>query len=159
MIVCWYHLVKRCQQDLSRACRGREHRREVESAVLKSLWHGRVDAALEELIGYLEVRRPWGPRRTAGPARGEEHRHLPHPRGWCRTVIAGRAIRIDPSLPHSARARIFLPEMPHIRYPWLPGGSGRSGTKIGTTPIGTEDKTAVVDANQEIAWISETSER
>lgn len=23
MIVCWWHLVKRCQQDLSRACRGR----------------------------------------------------------------------------------------------------------------------------------------
>src|SRR4051812_23960676 len=30
MIVCWWHLVKRIQQDLSRACRGREHRREIE---------------------------------------------------------------------------------------------------------------------------------
>lgn len=73
MIVCWWHVVKRCQQDLSRACRGREHRREVESAVLHELWHGRVDAAieqlrwrssemrnvgvLEDLIGYLEARR------------------------------------------------------------------------------------------------------
>jgi hypothetical protein len=73
-IVCWWHLVKRCQQDLSRACRGREHRRAVESAVLEELWHGRVEAAikvlrsrisemrnvavLEDLIGYLEVRRP-----------------------------------------------------------------------------------------------------
>jgi hypothetical protein len=77
MIVCWWHLVKRCQQDLSRACRGREHRREVESAVLGALWHGRVDEALgvlrahagemknlealEELIGYLEARRPYLP--------------------------------------------------------------------------------------------------
>jgi hypothetical protein len=34
MIVCWWHLVKRIQQDLSRACRGREHCRAVESAVL-----------------------------------------------------------------------------------------------------------------------------
>ena len=74
MIVCWWHLVKRCQQDLSRACCGREHRREVESAVLQALWHGRVDeasrvlrsragemrnvAVLEDLIGYLEVRQP-----------------------------------------------------------------------------------------------------
>ena len=86
MIVCWWHLVKRCQQDLSRACRGREHRREVESAVLQALWHGRVDEALgvlrarsgemkdvavsEELIGYLEARRPYLPdyaaRRRAG---------------------------------------------------------------------------------------------
>jgi hypothetical protein len=77
MIVCWWHLVKRCQQDLSRACRGREHRREVESAVLKDLWHGRVDEAiqvlrsqvavmrnvkvLEDLIGYLELRRAYLP--------------------------------------------------------------------------------------------------
>jgi hypothetical protein len=77
MIVCWWHLVKRCQQDLSRACCGREHRREIESAVLRALWHGRVDEALEvlrsrsdemrdvevleDLIGYLEARRPYLP--------------------------------------------------------------------------------------------------
>jgi hypothetical protein len=77
MIICWYHVVKRCQQDLSRACRGRERRREVESAVLGTLWRGGVDEALEalrghreemknveaieELIGYLEARRPYLP--------------------------------------------------------------------------------------------------
>jgi hypothetical protein len=77
MLVCWWHLVKRVQQDLSRACRGREHRRGIESAVLTALWHGRVDEALgvlrghagemknvealEELIGYLEARRPYLP--------------------------------------------------------------------------------------------------
>lgn len=77
MIVCWWHVVKRVQQDLSRACRGRDHRRAVESAVLHALWHGRVEEALEvlrsrsgemrdvevlaELIGYLEARRPYLP--------------------------------------------------------------------------------------------------
>jgi hypothetical protein len=77
MIVCWWHVVKRVQQDLSRACRGREHRRAVESAVLQALWHGRVEEALEvlrsrseemrdvevlqDLIGYLEARRPYLP--------------------------------------------------------------------------------------------------
>ena len=77
MIVCWWHLVKRCQQDLSRACCGREHRRAVEAAVLHALWHGRVEEALEllrsrsdemrnvevlqDLIGYLEARRPYLP--------------------------------------------------------------------------------------------------
>jgi hypothetical protein len=86
MIVCWWHLVKRIGQDLSRACRGREHRRGIESAVLHALWHGRVDealgvlrahagemkdvAALGELIGYLEARRAYLPdyaaRRRAG---------------------------------------------------------------------------------------------
>jgi hypothetical protein len=77
MIVCWWHLVKRVQQDLSRACYGREHRRAVESAVLGALWHGRVEEALEllrsrsdemrnvevlhDLISYLEARRPYLP--------------------------------------------------------------------------------------------------
>jgi hypothetical protein len=81
MIVCWWHLVKRVQQDLSRACCGREHRRGIESAVLTALWHGRVDEALgvlrahagemknlealEELIGYLEARRPYLPNYAA----------------------------------------------------------------------------------------------
>jgi hypothetical protein len=76
-IVCWWHVVKRCQRDLSRACCGREHRRVVESAVLGALWHGRVDEALEvlrsrsgemrngevleDLIGDLEARRPYLP--------------------------------------------------------------------------------------------------
>src|SRR5262249_15378213 len=77
MIVCWYHVKKRCEQCLSRACRGRGHRREVEMPVLEALWHGRVEEAitalrshaeemknweaLEELIGYLEARRPYLP--------------------------------------------------------------------------------------------------
>jgi hypothetical protein len=77
MIVCWYHLKKRCEQCLSRACRGRDHRRQVEAPVLDALWHGRVGEAiaalrtragemknpeaLEELIGYLEARRPYLP--------------------------------------------------------------------------------------------------
>jgi hypothetical protein len=77
MIVCWWHVVKRVQQDLSRACCGREHRRVVESAVLQALWHGRIEEALQvlrshagemrnvevlqDLIGYLEARRPYLP--------------------------------------------------------------------------------------------------
>lgn len=77
MIVCWWHVVKRVQQDLSRACCGREHRRVVESAALHALWHGRVEEAVEvlrsrseemrnvevlhDLIGYLDARRPYLP--------------------------------------------------------------------------------------------------
>jgi hypothetical protein len=77
LIVCWWHLVKRVQQDLSRACRGREHRRSVEAVVLQALWQGQVENALEalksrsdemrnrevleHLIDYLEARRPYLP--------------------------------------------------------------------------------------------------
>ena len=77
MIVCWYHLFKRCYQDLSRACGGRDHRQRVQSAVLGALWHGRVAEALgilracagemknvealEDLISYLERRQPYLP--------------------------------------------------------------------------------------------------
>lgn len=75
MLLCWYHLVKRSQQLLSLACRGRQHRREVEGPLLNHLWHGRLDDALgllreargqmkkaeslDELVGYLEARRPY----------------------------------------------------------------------------------------------------
>jgi hypothetical protein len=77
MLLCWYHLVKRTQQLLSLACRGRQHRREVEEAVLHQLWHGEVDEAvkrlreareqmkkpeaLDELVGYLEAPKPYLP--------------------------------------------------------------------------------------------------
>jgi Uncharacterised protein family (UPF0236) len=75
MLLCWYHLVKRTQQLLSLACRGRQHRGAVEAPVLHHLWHGQVDealkllweareqmkkpAAVDELVGYLEARRPY----------------------------------------------------------------------------------------------------
>jgi len=75
MLLCWYHLVKRTGQLLSLACRGRQHRREVETPVLAHLWHGRLEEALQllrqareqmkkpealdELTGYLEARRPY----------------------------------------------------------------------------------------------------
>ena len=75
MLVCWYHVVKRCGQLLSLACRGRQHRREVEGPLLQHLWHGRVQEAVEllqqsreqmkkpealdELVGYLRARKPY----------------------------------------------------------------------------------------------------
>lgn len=77
MILCWFHLQKRCQQLLSMACRGRGHREQVEAVILDYLWHGRVtDAievlqsrrramkntkALDDLTAYLEQRRPYIP--------------------------------------------------------------------------------------------------
>ena len=75
MLLCWYHLVKHTEQLLSLACRGRQHRREVEEPALRHLWHGRVDEAvallresrgqmkkpeaLDELVGYLQARKPY----------------------------------------------------------------------------------------------------
>ena len=86
MVLCWYHLAKRCEQLLSLACRGRDHRDRVRERVLGYLWEGRAGAAiralrqwrrqmknaraLDELIGYLAARRPYlpdyGTRRGAG---------------------------------------------------------------------------------------------
>jgi hypothetical protein len=75
MLLCWYHLVKHTEQLLSLACRGRQHRRAVQEPVLQHLWHGRVEEAvallrqsreqmkkpetLDELVGYLEARKPY----------------------------------------------------------------------------------------------------
>ena len=86
MILCWYHLKKRCGELLSLACAGRLHRRELQAALMPLLWEGQVDEAialllshrhemksperLDELVGYLDQRRTYLPnyrqRQSAG---------------------------------------------------------------------------------------------
>jgi len=86
MIVCWWHLRKRCYEQMSSAGGPKDRRRAFEKELLGRLWQGKVDAAIEllkgalewvnnaaavrELIGYLEKRRGYIPdyqqRRRAG---------------------------------------------------------------------------------------------
>ena len=77
MIVCWWHLRKRCYEQLSAAGGPKDRRRGLEKELLGQLWEGKVDAAVdllrgalewvrnpaavEELIGYLEKRRGFIP--------------------------------------------------------------------------------------------------
>jgi Uncharacterised protein family (UPF0236) len=77
MILCWWHLRKRCYEQMSSAGGPKERRRALEKELLGQLWEGRVDAAIgllkgaspwvrdpaavEELIGYLERRRAYIP--------------------------------------------------------------------------------------------------
>jgi len=77
MIVCWWHLQKRCYEDLSAAGGPKDRRRSLQEAVSDRLWAGEVDAAiallreavewvrnpkaLSDLIGYLEKRRAYIP--------------------------------------------------------------------------------------------------
>jgi Uncharacterised protein family (UPF0236) len=77
MIICWWHLRKRCYESLSTAGGDKERRRGLEKELLGLLWEGKVDAAvellrgasawvrtpsgLEDLIGYLEKRRGYIP--------------------------------------------------------------------------------------------------
>ena len=85
MVLCWYHLAKRCFQDLGMAC-GRRRAEEIGQEVLGHLWESRVEEALEVLAGhraemrnrpaldqiveYIRNRRPYLPnysaRREAG---------------------------------------------------------------------------------------------
>src|SRR3954467_4633929 len=75
MIVCWWHLRKRCYESMSSAGGPQDPRRAFEKDLLGQLWEGKVDAAVdllrgalkwvrtpkgvEELIGYLEKRRAY----------------------------------------------------------------------------------------------------
>jgi hypothetical protein len=84
MIVCWWHLRKRCSECLSLAGGPKDRRRALEKALLDRLWEAQVDEAmallreaaewvrnpkaLEDLIGYLEKRRAYI------PDYGERHR-------------------------------------------------------------------------------------
>lgn len=77
MIVCWWHLRKRCYQGLSAAGGPKERRYALGQELVGLLWEGELDAALgalrgaldwvrtpkalEELIDYLERRRAYLP--------------------------------------------------------------------------------------------------
>jgi Uncharacterised protein family (UPF0236) len=77
MIVCWYHLRKRCYEQLSAAGGPKDRRRALERDLLGQLWEGKVDAAVGllratsewvrnpravvDLIAYLEKRRGYIP--------------------------------------------------------------------------------------------------
>ncbi len=77
MILCWWHLRKRCYESLSTAGGDKEQRRKFAKELLGLLWEGKVDAALEslrgglpwvrtrsgieDLVGYLEKRRAYIP--------------------------------------------------------------------------------------------------
>jgi Uncharacterised protein family (UPF0236) len=77
MILCWWHLRKRCYEQISSAGGPKDRRRALEKELLGELWEGKVDAAIEllkgalewvnnpkaveELIAYLEKRRAYIP--------------------------------------------------------------------------------------------------
>jgi hypothetical protein len=77
MIVCWWHLRKRCYECLSSAGGAKDRRQVLSKSLLDRLWEGKVDEAiavlreaavwvrnpkaLEDLIGYLEKRRAYIP--------------------------------------------------------------------------------------------------
>jgi hypothetical protein len=77
MVLCWWHLRKRCDESMSSAGGPKDRRREFEKELLGQLWKGQVEAAIEllrgalewvrnpssveELIGYLEKRRAYIP--------------------------------------------------------------------------------------------------
>jgi Uncharacterised protein family (UPF0236) len=59
MIVCWWHLRKRCYEQMSSAGGPKDLRRAFEKELLRQLWEGKVNAAIELLKGALEwVRNP-----------------------------------------------------------------------------------------------------
>ena len=84
MIVCWWHLQKRCSENLSSAGGPKDRRQALGKSLRDRLWEGQVNEAiallreamewvrnpkaLEELLGYLEKRRAYI------PDYGERHR-------------------------------------------------------------------------------------
>lgn len=77
MILCWWHLRKRCYESMSSAGGPKDRRQVLSKSLLDRLWDGEVDEAiavlrdamgwvrnakaLEDLIGYLEKRRAYIP--------------------------------------------------------------------------------------------------
>jgi hypothetical protein len=77
MVLCWWHLRKRCYESMSSAGGPKDRRRAFEKRLLGRLWAGEVEeaiellretlewvrnpSAVEDLIGYLEKRRAYIP--------------------------------------------------------------------------------------------------
>jgi hypothetical protein len=77
MVLCWYHLRKRCYQKISGSGLPKADKEPLPGLVLGALWEGRVDEAVralreargratrpgwvDELIAYPEARRPYLP--------------------------------------------------------------------------------------------------
>jgi hypothetical protein len=77
MILCWWHLRKRCSEQMSSAGGAKDRRRAFEKELLGQLWEGKVEgaiallrgtlewvrnpAAVEDLIAYLDKRRAYIP--------------------------------------------------------------------------------------------------
>jgi len=77
LLLDWYHAQKKCYRFTCLICRGRKAKNELLSVILRYLWRGKVDEAiavlkayypqakntpkLDELIGYLEKKRPYIP--------------------------------------------------------------------------------------------------
>lgn len=75
MLLCWYHLRKRCYQKISGSGLPKADKKPLLGRVLGALWEGKVDEAvqalreargaasrpgwLDELMNYLEARRPY----------------------------------------------------------------------------------------------------
>ena len=93
LILCWWHLRKRCYESMSSAGGPKDRRRGLEKDLLGRLWRGEVDAAielrrgasewvrnptaLEELITYLQKRRPYIPDHEQGSgSRAHEWRRM-----------------------------------------------------------------------------------
>lgn len=87
IVLDWYHLLKKCQMQLSLACDGRDARNTILKALLPLLWHGLVDQAvthineldtqhiknpdaLTKLVGYFERNREHIPCYAARKALG-----------------------------------------------------------------------------------------
>ena len=59
MVLCWWHLRKRCYESMSSAGGPKDRRRAYEKELLGQLWKGEVDTAIKLLGGALEwVRNP-----------------------------------------------------------------------------------------------------
>ena len=54
MILCWWHLRKRCFEQMNSAGGPEDRRRALEKELLGQLWEGKVDAAVERLPGALD---------------------------------------------------------------------------------------------------------
>lgn len=119
-ILDWYHLKKKCQELLSMALRGKEKRNEVLEKLLRILWTGNVDGALDYLkaLPSSAVKNPkWLEEQAAYLERKRENI-------TCYAVRAKMELRNSSNPVEKANDILVAQRQKHNGMAWSPNGSG-----------------------------------
>ena len=119
-ILDWYHLKKKCQELLSMALRGKEKRNEVLEKLLRILWTGNVDGALDYLraLPPSAVKNPkWLDEQAAYLERKRENI-------TCYAVRAKMELRNSSNPVEKANDILVAQRQKHNGMAWSPNGSG-----------------------------------
>lgn len=119
IVLDWYHLLKKCQLQLSLACTGRDARNAVLKELLPLLWHGLVDQAIAHIhaVDMQHIKNPDALMKLVGYL--ERNRaHIP-----CYAVRKALGLRNSSQIGEKMNDLLVSDRQKHRGMSWSPSGS------------------------------------